>query len=100
MVRAVSRVRSSEHVISHQRSADMIPKFLFPFLPYRSFAFPFLVLCAIAVPCWLVFRLFRFRTPGHRLSFIREFLFLTFVVYFFVLVMATLLPNHYSRLYP
>jgi glycopeptide antibiotics resistance protein len=76
----------------------MIPKFLFPLLPYRSFAFPFLVLSAITVPCWLVFRLYRLRTPGHRLSFHREILLLTFVVYLSGLASATLLPNHNSRL--
>lgn len=76
----------------------MIPKFLFPFLPYRSFFSPFLVLSAIAVPCWLVFRLYRLRTPGHRLSFHREILLLTFVVYLSGLATATLLPNHNSRL--
>lgn len=76
----------------------MIPKFLFPFLPYRSFFSPFLVLSAIAVPCWLVFRLYRLRTPGHRLSFPREILVLTFVVYLSGLATATLLPNHNSRL--
>ena len=76
----------------------MIPRFLFPFLPYRSFFFPFLVLSAIAVPCWLVFRMYRLRTPGHGLSFHREFLLLTFVVYLCGLATATLIPNHNSRL--
>ena len=76
----------------------MIPRFLFPLLPYRSFAFPFLVLSAITVPCWLVFRLHRLRTPGHRLSFQREILLLTFVVYLSGLASATLLPNHNSRM--
>ena len=76
----------------------MIPRFLFPFLPYRSFFFPFLVLSAIAVPCWLVFRLYRLRTSGHRLSFQREILLLTFVVYLSGLAVATLIPNHNSRL--
>jgi len=75
----------------------MIPKFLFPLLPYRSFAFPFFVLSAITVPCWLVFRLYRLRTHGHRLSFHREILLLTFVVYLSGLASATLLPNHNSR---
>jgi glycopeptide antibiotics resistance protein len=75
----------------------MIPKFLFPLLPYRSFAFPFLVLSAITVPCWLVFRLYRLRTSGHGLSFHREILLLTFVVYLSGLATATLLPNHNSR---
>jgi glycopeptide antibiotics resistance protein len=76
----------------------MIPKFLFPLLPYRSIAFPFLVASAIAVPCWLVFRLYRLRTSGHRVSFRREILLLTFVVYLSGLATATLLPNHSSRL--
>lgn len=76
----------------------MIPKFLFPFLAYRSFFFPFLVLSAIAVPCWLVFRLYRLRTRGHGLSFHREILLLTFVVYLSGLAVATLIPNHNSRL--
>src|SRR5215204_6568878 len=75
----------------------MIPRFLFPFLPYRSLAFPFLVLSAITVPCWLVFRLYRFRTPGYRRSFQREILLLTFVVYISGLATATLTPNHNSR---
>jgi glycopeptide antibiotics resistance protein len=76
----------------------MIPKFLFPLLPYRSLFFPFLVLSAIAVPCWLVFRVYRLRTPGHRLSFYREILLLSFVVYLSGLATATLIPNHNSRL--
>jgi glycopeptide antibiotics resistance protein len=76
----------------------MIPKFLYPFLPYRSYAFPFLVLSAIVVPCWLVFRLYRLRTPGHRLSFPREIVLLTFVVYLSGLAVATLIPNNNSRM--
>jgi glycopeptide antibiotics resistance protein len=76
----------------------MIPRFLFPFLPYRSFFSPFLVLSAITVPCWLIFRLYRLRTPAHRLWFRREILLLTFVVYLSGLAAATLLPNHPSRL--
>jgi len=76
----------------------MFRHLLYPFLPYRSFFYPFLVLSAIAVPCWLVFRLYRLRTSGHGLSFRREFLLLTFVVYLSGLATATLLPNHNSRL--
>ena len=76
----------------------MFRHLLYPFLPYRSFFFPFLVMSAIAVPCWLVFRLYRLRTPGHGLSFHREILLLTFVVYLSGLATATLLPNHNSRL--
>jgi glycopeptide antibiotics resistance protein len=75
----------------------MIPKFLFPLLPYRSIAFPFLVVSATAVPCWLAFRLYRLRTPGHRLSFQREILLLIVVVYLSGLAAATLIPNHSSR---
>ena len=76
----------------------MIPKFLYPFLPYRSFAFPILVASAIAVPCWLLFRLYRHRISGYPLSFRREILLLTFVVYLSGLAAVTLLPNHNSRL--
>ena len=75
----------------------MFRHLLYPFLPYRSLAFPFLVLSAIAIPCWLVFRLYRLRTPGNGLSFHREILLLTFVVYLSGLAAATLLPNHNSR---
>ena len=76
----------------------MFRHLLYPFLPYRSFFFPFVVLSAIAVPCWLVFRLYRLRTSGHGLSFHREILLLTFVVYLSGLAVATLIPNHNSRL--
>jgi glycopeptide antibiotics resistance protein len=76
----------------------MFRHLLYPFLVYRSVAFPFLVLSAITVPCWLVFRLYRLRTSGHRLSFQREILLLTFVVYLSGLAVATLIPNHNSRL--
>jgi len=76
----------------------MFRHLLYPFLPYRSLFFPFLVLSAIAVPYWLIFRLYRLRTPGHHLSFRREILLLTFVVYLCGLATATLIPNHNSRL--
>jgi glycopeptide antibiotics resistance protein len=76
----------------------MIPKFLFPLLPYRSFAYPILVLSAIVVPCWLLFRLYRHRTSGSPLSFGREILLLIFVVYLSALATVTLIPNHNSRL--
>ena len=75
----------------------MLRHLLYPFLPYRSLVFPILVLSAITVPCWLVFRLYRLRTPGHSQSFRRETLLLIFVVYLSGLVAATLLPNHNSR---
>ena len=72
-------------------------QFVYPFLPYRSYFFPFLVLCAIAVPCWMVFRLYRVRTSGHGLSYRREILLLIFVVYLSGLATATLIPNRNSR---
>jgi glycopeptide antibiotics resistance protein len=75
----------------------MIPRFLFPLLPYRSYAFPFLALSAITVPCWLVFRLYRIRTSRYRPTFRREILLLTFVVYLSGLATATLIPNRNSR---
>lgn len=93
-----SRVPSTEHGVSHnQRSADMFRHLLYPFLPYRSLAFPVLVLSAIVVPCWLLFRLYRDRTGGRPLSFPREILLLTFVVYLSGLAAVTLVPNHSSR---
>ena len=75
----------------------MPPRFLYPFLPYRSLLFPVLVLSAIAVPCWLAFRLYRHRTSGQRLSGPRELLLLTFVVYLAGLAAVTLIPNRNSR---
>ena len=74
----------------------MFPRFLYPFLPYRSLVFPFLVLSSIIVPWWLVFRLYRPRGHGHRLSLPREILLLTFVVYLSGVASATLTPNHPS----
>ena len=80
-----------------QRPADMLPKLLYPFLPYRSVVYPFLIVSAIAVPCWLVFRLYRLRSPGQRLSFRREILLLILVLYLSGLAAATLSPNRGSR---
>src|SRR3954468_6109376 len=76
----------------------MIPKFLFPLLPYRSFGFPILVLSAIVVPCWLVFRVYRHRTREYPLSLRREILLLIFVVYVCGVAAVTLIPNHNSPL--
>ena len=76
----------------------MFRHLLYPFLVYRDIAFPFFVLSVIAVPCWLVFRLYRFRVRGHPISFRREILLLTFVVYLSGLAAATLIPNHGSHL--
>ena len=75
-----------------------VPRFLYPLLPYRSMVFPFLVACAIVVPCWLIFRLYRRRNPGNRISFLREILLLIFVAYLAGLVVATLTPNRSSRM--
>ena len=75
----------------------MFRHLLYPFLPYRSMLVPILVMSAIAVPCWLVFRLYRLRTSGQRVSFARELLLLVFVVYLSGLAAVTLEPNHPSR---
>lgn len=74
------------------------PQLAYPFLPYRSLAYPILVLSSIVVPGWLVFRLYRHRTGGHGLSFQREFLLLTCVLYLSGLAAVTLAPNRSSRL--
>ena len=74
-----------------------LPRILYPFLPYRSLVGPILTLVAIVVPCWVIFRLYRRRTPGHRVSFLREILLLTFVAYLAGLSAVTLLPNRSSR---
>jgi glycopeptide antibiotics resistance protein len=90
---------STEHVVSqNQGSADMFDLFVVPFFRFRQFAFPFLVLSVIALPCWLVFRLYRHRTLGRPLSFHREILLLTVVVYLLGLAAVTLAPNRSSRL--
>ena len=75
----------------------MLRRLLYPFLPYRSFAVPILVLSAIVVPIWLAFRLYRRRTPAHRLSLRREILLLSAVPYLSGLAAVTLIPNHPSR---
>ncbi len=76
----------------------MLRHLIYPLLPYRSFFFPFLVLSAVTVPCWLIFRLYRIRTSGHRVPLIRELQYLTVVVYLSGLATATLIPSHTSRL--
>lgn len=73
------------------------PRFLYPLLVYRSILAPFLVVTAISVPCWLVFRSYRLRCLGQRPSFRREILLVTFVVYLSGLAAATLEPNRPSR---
>ena len=59
---------------------------------------PFLVLGAIALPGWLLFRLYRRRRTGRPLSFGREILLLAAVVYLLGLAAITLTPNRNSRL--
>jgi len=76
----------------------MVPRLLYPFLPYRSFIAPILALSAIVVPCWLAFRLYRHRTRGRALSLPRELLLLVFVLYLSALAAVTLSPNRSSRL--
>lgn len=75
----------------------MVRELFHVFLAYRSLVFPILVVCATVVPCWLVFRLYRHRIRGHRLSFPREILLLAFVVYLSGLAAVTLTPNQSSR---
>jgi glycopeptide antibiotics resistance protein len=75
----------------------MLRQILYAFLPYRSMASPILVLSAITVPCWLIFRLYHRRTLAHRLSFARETLLLIFVVYLSGLAAVTLAPNRSTR---
>lgn len=65
---------------------------------YRQVGVPFLILSVIALPCWLVFRLYRLRTLGHPMSAHREILLLTVVVYLLCLATLTLTPNRSSRL--
>jgi glycopeptide antibiotics resistance protein len=75
----------------------MIPRVFYPFLVYRSFFFPFFVLSLIAVPCWLVLRLYRLRTRARAPSFHRELLLVLVVLYLSGLAAATLTPGHPSR---
>lgn len=75
----------------------MFPRFVHPFLAYRSFLFPILVLSSIVVPCWLAFRLYRHRRSAHPPSFGREILLLAFVIYLSGLAAVTLAPNHGPR---
>ena len=76
----------------------MLRELYYQFLPYRSYFFPFFVLSALAALCWLVLRVYYLRTRGHRVSFFREILLLTVVVYVAGLAVATLTPNRSSRL--
>src|SRR5436305_11138578 len=75
----------------------MLRQLAYLILPYRSFALPILVAWAIAVPCWFVFRFYRRRTPGLRVSLPREMLLLCFVLYLSALAAVTLSPSRPSR---
>ncbi|HKP16200.1 MAG TPA: VanZ family protein [Gemmatimonadaceae bacterium] len=75
----------------------MLRHLIYPFLPYRSLLYPIVVLSAIVLPCWLVFRLYRRRGLGHRPSIGREVLLLIFVVYLSGLAAVTLVPSRTSR---
>ena len=75
----------------------MPPRLFYPLLPYRSFLLPFVVVSAVAVPCWLAYRLYRRRTTGHRPTLQREILLLIFVLYLSGLAAVTLVPSHPSR---
>jgi glycopeptide antibiotics resistance protein len=76
----------------------MVPRIFYPLLPYRSMLFPFFVVSAVVVPCWLIFRLYRHRVGRHALSISREILLLIFVAYLGGVASATLTPNRSTRL--
>lgn len=79
----------------------MLWPYLTPLLRYRGalhqLGVPFLILCALALPCWLVVRVYRHRALGKRVSFRREVLLLTGVVYLLGVAAVTLTPNRSSR---
>jgi glycopeptide antibiotics resistance protein len=78
----------------------MYPRILYPFLRYRGAVAelgpPFLVLCLIAIPGWLLYRRHRIRS-GRPLSARRQLLLFTFVVYLLGVATLTLAPRHASR---
>jgi len=76
----------------------MLRHLLYPFLPYRSLAFPILVLSSILVPCWLLLRLYWLRIHRQRWSLRHEALLLIIVVYLSGLAAVTLVPSRPSRL--
>lgn len=75
----------------------MLRHLVYPFLVYRDIFFPFFVLSAIAVPCWLGLRLYRHRARGRPFDLRREILFVIVVVYLAGLAAATLVPNGSAR---
>lgn len=77
----------------------MPPRFLYPFLAYRSFIEPILLVASIVVPCWLAYRVYRHRSGEQPVSVAREILLLTFVVYLAGLAAVTIAPTRGSHLY-
>ena len=79
----------------------MVPRILYPLLRYRGaveqLGPTFLVLCAIAIPCWVVYRRRRIRAAGHVQSRGREILLLIALVYLAGLATVTLAPTHASN---
>ena len=79
----------------------MVPRILYPLLRYRGaveqLGPPFLIICAIAIPCWVVYRRRRLRASGHPRSRGREILLLIALVYFIGLATVTLAPTHASN---
>jgi glycopeptide antibiotics resistance protein len=65
---------------------------------YRQVGRPFLILSTIALPLWLMLRLYRRRARGGVVSVRRELLLLTFVVYLLCVATLTLTPNRSERL--
>ena len=94
---SLARLPSAHRIYHNKQFADMLRHLFYPFLPYRSLFFPILVASAIAAPCWLIFRLYRVRSSGRRVSFTREILLLIFVVYLAGVAAVSLEPNHPSR---
>ena len=76
----------------------MLREIFYFFLPYRSFLDPFFAVCAVTVPCWLVFRVLRRWRRGQPISLSREVLLLVSVLYISGLIAVTLSPNRSSRL--
>lgn len=79
------------------RAGAGIPVIFYPLLPYRSFFGPFLLVAAVAVPCWVILRLYRRRRRPQAVPLRREVLRLVMVVYLSGLAAATLSPSHPSR---
>jgi glycopeptide antibiotics resistance protein len=76
----------------------MLREIFYFFLPYRSFLSPIFAVCAVTVPCWLLFRVILYWTRRRATSLPREMLLLVAVLYVSALVAVTLSPNRSSRL--